>query len=186
MLFGIIVKVATNCAPHTPFVVLQPWNFFKPMFLKTTITFIFIFSFVRLGGNIFLLSFYPRFNFYDNSKQQQGSSMKNFHTNTCSGFYPNANDLNRNVPKVKNWVWKFKMFLKYHKDAIPNRLSKMFEIVIIKLNSFEKTFWWSCKYKSRSKKFTCPFRLVPMKFFWYDGNKISLLYFCRSLYCSVC
>jgi hypothetical protein len=31
------------------------------MLLKTTITFIFIFSFVRLGGNIFLLPFYPRF-----------------------------------------------------------------------------------------------------------------------------
>ena len=58
---GIIVKVATNCEPHTPLVVLQPWNFFKPMLLKTTITFIFIFSFVRLGGNIFLLPFYPRF-----------------------------------------------------------------------------------------------------------------------------
>jgi hypothetical protein len=28
-------------------------NFFKPMLLKTTITFIFIFSFVPLGGNIF-------------------------------------------------------------------------------------------------------------------------------------
>jgi hypothetical protein len=47
---------------------------------------------------------------------------------------------------------------------LENTLSKMFEIVIIKLNSFEKTFWWSCKYKSRSKKFTCPFGLVPMKF----------------------
>ena len=31
------------------------------MLLKTTITFIFIFCFVRLGGNIFLLLFYPRF-----------------------------------------------------------------------------------------------------------------------------
>ena len=31
LLFGIIVKVATTCAPHTPLVVLQPWNFFKPM-----------------------------------------------------------------------------------------------------------------------------------------------------------
>jgi len=38
------------------------------------------------------------------------------------------------------------------------------------LNSFEKTFWWSCKYKSRSKKFTCPFRLVPMKFHLSDGR----------------
>jgi hypothetical protein len=38
------MKVATNYAPHTPLVVLQPWNFFKPMLLKTTITFIFIFS----------------------------------------------------------------------------------------------------------------------------------------------
>jgi hypothetical protein len=44
-LFGIIVKVATNGAPHTPLFMLQPWNFFKPMLLKTTITFIFIFSF---------------------------------------------------------------------------------------------------------------------------------------------
>ena len=61
LLFGIIVKVATNCAPHTPLIVLQPWNFFKQMLLKTTITFIFIFSFFRLGGNIFLLPFYPRF-----------------------------------------------------------------------------------------------------------------------------
>ena len=47
------------CTSH-PLAVLQPWNFFKPM-LKTTITFIFIFSFVCLGGNIFLLPFYPRF-----------------------------------------------------------------------------------------------------------------------------
>ena len=34
-------------------------EFFKLMLLKTTITFIFIFSFVCLGGNIFLLPFYP-------------------------------------------------------------------------------------------------------------------------------
>ena len=27
---------------------------------------------------------------------------------------PIANDLNRNVLKVKSWVWKFKMFQKYH------------------------------------------------------------------------
>jgi hypothetical protein len=46
--------------------------------------------------------------------------------------------------------------------VLENTLSKMFEIVIIKLNSFEKTFWWSCKYKSRSKKFTCLFGIVPM------------------------
>jgi hypothetical protein len=47
-----------NCAPHTPLVVLQPWNLFKPMLLKTTITFIFIFSFLFPGGNNFLLPFY--------------------------------------------------------------------------------------------------------------------------------
>jgi hypothetical protein len=47
LLFGIIVKVATNCAPHTPLVVLQPWIFFKPMLLKTMITFILIFSCFR-------------------------------------------------------------------------------------------------------------------------------------------
>jgi hypothetical protein len=45
--------------------------------------------------------------------------------NACSGFYPNANDLNRNVPEVKSWVWKFKMFLKYHKDAIPGKKRKI-------------------------------------------------------------
>jgi hypothetical protein len=54
--------------------------------------------------------------------------------------------------------------------VLENTLSKMFEIVIIKLNSFEKTFWWSCKYKSRSKKFTCPFKLVPMKFLLSEGR----------------
>ena len=54
--------------------------------------------------------------------------------------------------------------------VLENTLSKMFEIVIIKLNSFEKTFWWSCKYKSRSKKLTCPFGLVPMKFLLSDGR----------------
>jgi hypothetical protein len=53
--------------------------------------------------------------------------------------------------------------------VLQNTLSKLFEIVIIKLNSFEKTFWWSCKYKSRSKKFTWPLGLVPMKFLLSDG-----------------
>ena len=33
---------------------------------------------------------------------------------------------------------------------------------------WKKTFWWSSKYKSRSKKFTCPFGLVPMKFLLSD------------------
>ena len=47
---------------------------------------------------------------------------------------------------------------------------RTWKIVIIKLNSFEKTFWWSCKNKSRSKKFTCPFGLVPMKFLLSDGR----------------
>ena len=46
---------------------------------------------------------------------------------------------------------------------------RTWKIVIIELNSFEKTFWWSCKYISRSKKFTCPFGLVPIKFFLSDG-----------------
>ena len=43
----------------------------------------------------------------------------------CSWFYPNASDLNRNVPNVKSWVWKFKMFLKYHKDAILGKKRKI-------------------------------------------------------------
>jgi hypothetical protein len=50
----------------------------------------------------------------------QSDVSTSFRTNTCSGFYPNANDLNRNVPKVKSWVWKFKMFLKYHKYLAKN------------------------------------------------------------------
>ena len=64
LLFGIMVKVATNSAPQ----------FFKPMamLLKTTITFIFIFSFVRLGGNIFLLPFYPRFSVWGERYRPSG------------------------------------------------------------------------------------------------------------------
>ena len=65
-------RKSCNCAPRTPLVVLQPWNFFKPMLLKTTITFIFIFCFVRLGGNIFLLPFYPRFSVWGERYQPSG------------------------------------------------------------------------------------------------------------------
>jgi hypothetical protein len=57
--------------------------------------------------------------------------------------------------------------------VLENTLSKMFEIVIIKLYSFEKTFWWSCKYKSRSKKFTCPFGIVPMNSLVRRTNYLS-------------
>ena len=56
-------KSCNKLCTSYPLVVLQPWNFFKPM-LKTTITFIFIFSFVCLGSNIFLLPFYPRFSIW--------------------------------------------------------------------------------------------------------------------------
>jgi hypothetical protein len=41
---------------------------------------------------------------------------------------------------------------------------------------WKKTFWWSCKYKYRSKKFTCLFGLVPMKFLlsdWYLRQLVS-------------
>ena len=65
-------KSCNKCAPRTPLVVLQSWNFFKPMLLKTTITFIFIFCFVRLGGNIFLLPFYPRFSVWGERYQPSG------------------------------------------------------------------------------------------------------------------
>jgi hypothetical protein len=47
------------------------------MLLKTTITFIFIFSFVRLGGNIFLLPFYPRFSIWGERYRPSGHYTKN-------------------------------------------------------------------------------------------------------------
>jgi hypothetical protein len=82
--FGIIVKVATNCAPHTPEQGLSSCCnhgiFFKPMLLKTTITFIFIFSFVRLGGNIFLL---PHKNHINDKKK----NLFDLEINTCDLIY---------------------------------------------------------------------------------------------------
>jgi hypothetical protein len=74
---------------------------------------------------------------------------------------------------IRLWEWFCKhvfRLLLVEMIASYKKRPRTWKIVIIKLNSFEKTFWWSCKYKSRSKKFTCPFRLVPMKFLLSDGR----------------